>query len=49
MKAGSTSQEPYNHFSLLRTIEDIFKLGHLGYANGPGVKPLAPALFTAKG
>ena len=24
VKPGTTSQEPYNHFSLLRTIEDLF-------------------------
>lgn len=45
--AGKTSAEQYNHYSLLRTIEDIFKLGHLGYAGLSAVKPLAPALFTA--
>ena len=32
VKPHTTSQEPYNHFSLLRTIEDLFKLKHLGYA-----------------
>ena len=32
IKPGTTSQEPYNHFSLLRTIEDLFALKHLGYA-----------------
>jgi hypothetical protein len=48
VKPASTSQEAYDHFSLLRTIEDIFKLPHLGYAALPGVKPLAPSLFTAK-
>ncbi|HWD10510.1 MAG TPA: alkaline phosphatase family protein [Solirubrobacteraceae bacterium] len=48
IKGGATSQEPYNHFSLLRTIEDVFKLGHLGYAGLPAVKPLAPSLFLAK-
>jgi hypothetical protein len=30
---GSTSTKPYNHYSLLRSLEDIFRLGgHLGYA-----------------
>lgn len=48
VKAAGTSQEPYDHFSLLRTIEDLFKLPHLGYAALSGVKPLAPSLFTAK-
>jgi hypothetical protein len=47
--AAKTSAEPYNHFSLLRTIEDIFKLKHLGYAGLSSVKALSPSLFTAKG
>jgi len=47
VKGATTSQEPFNHFSLLRTIEDIFSLKHLGYAALAEVKPLAPALFTA--
>lgn len=29
---GTTTATPYNHYSLLRTIEDVFGLGHLGYA-----------------
>ncbi len=47
LKGAVTSQEPYNHFSLLRTIEDLFALRHLGYAALPAVKPLDPALFSA--
>lgn len=47
--AAKTTAEPYNHYSLLRTIEDIFKLKHLGYAGLSSVKPLSPALFAAKG
>ena len=47
VRPGTTSPEPYDHFSLLRTIEDTFKLKHLGYAGLSAVKPLAPALFTA--
>ncbi len=34
---GSTSDTPYNHYGLLRTIEDIFGLDHLGYAADNGV------------
>jgi len=49
VKGASTSQEPFNHFSLLRTIEDLFGLSHIGYAALPAVKPLEPALFVAKG
>jgi hypothetical protein len=44
---ASTSQQPYNHLSLLRTIEDLFGLSHLGYAALPAVKPLEASLFSA--
>lgn len=35
---GSTSAQPYNHYSLLRSLEDIFRIReHLGYAaDDPG-------------
>jgi phosphatidylinositol-3-phosphatase len=49
VKAGATSQEPYNHFSLLRTFEDLFGLSHLGYAGAGKVTALQPSLFGAKG
>jgi phosphatidylinositol-3-phosphatase len=45
-KAG-VSQEPYNHFSLLRTIEDLLGLSHLGYAALPKVSSFEPSIFTA--
>ena len=47
VKGGTTSQEPFNHFSLLRTIEDLFALKHLGYAGLSAVKSFEPAMFTA--
>ena len=43
----SISQEPYNHYSLLRTIEDLFGLAHLGYAAGAHLSSLEPSLFAA--
>ena len=30
VKVNSTSKQDYNHYSLLRTIEEIYKLGNLG-------------------
>lgn len=30
VKPGASSEVPYNHYSLLRTIEEIFQLGDLG-------------------
>jgi hypothetical protein len=47
VKGGTTSQEPYNHFSLLRTIEDLFGLKHLGYAGLAHVSSFEPSLFSA--
>jgi phosphatidylinositol-3-phosphatase len=41
------SQEPYNHFSLLRTIEDLFGLSHLGYAGLSKVSSFEPSIFSA--
>lgn len=32
IKPGIVSATPYNHYYTLRTVEDIFGLGHLGYA-----------------
>jgi hypothetical protein len=36
LRAGSVSKSYFNHYSLLRTIEDIFDLEYLGYAGQPG-------------
>ena len=35
----------YNHYSLLRTIEDIFGLPHLGDAAMPQVRSFGPDVF----
>jgi phosphatidylinositol-3-phosphatase len=47
VKGNTTSQEPYNHFSLLRTLEDLFGVAHLGYAASPGVSSFEPSVFSA--
>jgi phosphatidylinositol-3-phosphatase len=47
IKGGTTSQQPYNHFSLLRTIEDLFALKHLGYAALPKVSAFEASTFSA--
>jgi phosphatidylinositol-3-phosphatase len=47
VKGASSSEEPYNHFSLLRTIEDLFGLAHLGYAGLPQVKPLPASILAS--
>jgi phosphatidylinositol-3-phosphatase len=47
VKPGTTNQEPFNHFSLLRTIENLFGLAHLGYAAGLGVGSFEASVFSA--
>jgi hypothetical protein len=38
VKPGSFNHVGYNHYSLLRSIEDMFGLDHLGFAAQPGLK-----------
>jgi phosphatidylinositol-3-phosphatase len=47
VKGGTTSQEPYNHYSLLRTVEDVFGLTHIGYAALPAVTSFSTSLLNA--
>jgi hypothetical protein len=47
IRPGTVSQTPYNHYSQLRSVEDIFGLGHLGYAQLSGSTPFGPDVFTA--
>jgi hypothetical protein len=42
---GRVNATPYNHYSLLRTVEDLFGLAHLGYANSNGVASFGPDVF----
>lgn len=45
-KPGTVDKTPYNHYSFLRGIEDLFGLPHLGYAGQEGLEPLGPKLFN---
>jgi hypothetical protein len=45
IKAGTISTTPYNHYSLLRTLEDIFSLQHLGYAAQAQLKIFGNDIF----
>jgi phosphatidylinositol-3-phosphatase len=45
LRAGTVSAVPYNHYSLLRTIEDIFGLPHLGDAAMPQARSFGPDIF----
>ena len=56
IKPGSVSTTYYNHYSWLRTMEDLFSVskespgldgkGHLGYAAQPGLRPFGRDVFT---
>jgi phosphatidylinositol-3-phosphatase len=46
IKPRTASNVPYNHYSLLRSIEDIFALDHLGYAGQKGLASFGGDVFT---
>jgi len=46
IRPGTVSDVPYNHYALLRSVEDLFGLSHLGYAGQPGLASLGPDVFT---
>jgi phosphatidylinositol-3-phosphatase len=43
---GSTNKNAYNHYGLLRSIENVFGLSHLGYANQSGLKAFGNDVYT---
>jgi phosphatidylinositol-3-phosphatase len=46
-KPGSVSSQPYNHYSALASIEDIFGLSHLGYAGASGLSEFGTDVYTS--
>ncbi|MGF1431419.1 alkaline phosphatase family protein [Kitasatospora sp. LaBMicrA B282] len=54
IKPGTISDQPYNHYSWLRSMEDLFHVtkggadghGHLGYAGMPGLRPFGPDVYN---
>jgi phosphatidylinositol-3-phosphatase len=47
IKPGTVSSTPYNHYSLLRAMEDIFGVPHLGYAAASPLHAFGADVFTA--
>ncbi len=51
---GSVTDQPYNHFSFLRSMEDLAGIrsggsdgkGHLGYAGMDGLRPFGPDVYN---
>jgi phosphatidylinositol-3-phosphatase len=42
---GTTSDQQYNHYCLLRSIEDYFGVAHLGYAAAANVRPFGSDVY----
>jgi len=42
---GTVSNVPYNHYSMLRSVEDLFGLAHLGYAGQDGLVSFGPDIY----
>ena len=47
VRGGTVVTTPYNHYSLLRTIEDLFGLDHLGFAGQSGLDAFGLDVFVA--
>jgi hypothetical protein len=39
LPSGTVDETPYNHYSLLRSLEEVFHVPHLGYAGLDGLVP----------
>ena len=48
IKPGTVSRRPYNHYSQLRSIEDIFGLKHIGDAQQPQVHSFGADVYTQR-
>ena len=46
IRPGSTNATPYNHYALLRSVEDLFGLSHLGMAGVGGVASFGSDVFN---
>jgi hypothetical protein len=46
IQPGTVSTDSYNHYSLLRSIEDNFGLPHLGYAAQAGLQPFGKDILN---
>lgn len=49
IRPGTVSDVPYNHYSMLRSVEDIFGLAHLGYAGQRGLAPFGSDVYEGRG
>jgi hypothetical protein len=47
--AGSVNDTPYNHYSFLRSLEDLFALDHLGFAAASGLVAFHEDVYNGTG
>jgi hypothetical protein len=45
---GTLSDVPYNHYALLKSVEDIFHLPYLGYAGLAGLASFGADVYTKR-
>ena len=48
IRPGTTTTYAYNHYSLLRSVEDVFGLAHLGYAADRGLRPFGTDVLNRR-
>ena len=48
VKAGTVNPSPYNHYAFLRSVEDFFRLPHLGYAGRPDLRAFGSDVFGVR-
>ena len=46
VRPGTVNNTPYNHYSFLKTVETLFGLPYLGYAQPSGVEAFGPDVFN---
>jgi phosphatidylinositol-3-phosphatase len=46
IRPGTVTTAPYNHYSLLRSVEDLFALPHLGFAGQANLQGFGPDVYT---
>jgi phospholipase C len=48
IKPDTTSDQPYNHYSLLRSVASLFNVAPLGFAAEEGLQPFGRDVFSAR-
>ena len=46
IEPGTVNDNPYNHYAMLRSIEDLFGLSHLGFAGQSGLNAFGPDVYN---